>query len=63
MSYGNDDINYEDGFSSPDNLHDWNDGMGFNLGGSMNRIDWTKEVHSTDIEMSLFLEALLKGSK
>lgn len=28
------------------------------------KIDWTKDVHSTDIELSLFIEALLnKGVK
>lgn len=29
----------------------------------MDKINWTKEVNSTDIEMSLFIEHLLKGGK
>lgn len=29
----------------------------------MNKIDWTKEVSSTDIEVSLFLEYLLNKGK
>lgn len=29
----------------------------------MNKIDWSKEVYSTDIEMSLFVEYLLSKGK
>ena len=29
----------------------------------MNSINWAKEVNSTDIEMSLFIEYLLKFAK